>query len=288
MTRDHRILVPALLTLVLGAAACSPTIASAEGSVSEYRDRFVQRLAAEMPEVKARIVDADTVELIWPGGEKTEIDVAPSYEAWSQAPGERDHLLGRLVAGAKEKGPDGLPPRADRLVAVVRSNTLLADLGRDAGRLLTQPVAGDLIKVLAIDGDHVLRYATSEDLAALDLSEPEAWRVAGENLPKRIGPLRIEEIQGTGVLGVSAESGLAASLILNPKACGPEAPQGEDGQLIQLVDREFLALASRALPETFPAFWEFNAIVEKAGDGYSHTPITCRGGRWTVVSPPKG
>lgn len=258
------------------------------GSVSEYRDLFVERVAADLPDVKTRVVDAKTVELTWPDGQKIEVDVARSYEAASSEPDRQDHLLGRLVKGAEEEKAGALAPRADRLVAVVRSKTLLADLGDSAKALVVRPIVGDLIQALAIDADHTLRYADSEDLAALKLSEQEAWALAIQNLPKRIGPVSTEEIEDTGVSGVSAESGLALSLILAANACSAAPPEGQNGQIILVMDREFFAVANTRVPQTLSAFWRLNAIVEKAGDGYSHTPITCSSGRWVVAKPPKG
>lgn len=279
-------------TLVVGVAltlmACSPTSAERLMTVSQFRDLFGERLQASYPDSRITAWNESTLKIVGPDGGEEYHSVGNAYEIYAREPVRRDELLDRLLQSRLESQQ----PKAvttDRLVIVIRPPDALTKIpgGGEPRNAVSRPFAGDLVQILAIDGEHSLAYANSKDIAELGVSEDEAWRRGVANVPVRVGELNEGVLpDAPDLLAVTASSSLAPSILVSPQACAQGSLRVAEGQAVLLVDRNMFLTTDVADPATERAFWNYVAGIRPDDVVFSRTPLVCRGGRWTVAMRP--
>ena len=119
------------------------------------------------------------------------------------------------------------------------------------------------------------RSLSAEDLAALRLTEAEAWALAVRNLRGQIGALdRTTNAQGAEV--VIASSGLALSNLLLPETCRADGVNFD----VFAVDRTTYFYADQRVPSATSMLAGYSAQLLQANQTYSDQLISCIEGRW--------
>jgi hypothetical protein len=277
-----------LLALTLSLVACNPTGATSEplgaaaSSMEGFRDEFIRKLKREAPDLRVKVVSASIVALADPSGEVDHVDVENAYRMMLADPTRRAELLGKLVAMVREGSSGDLAARPERLAIIVRPVDVRVDSGA-AGELIgkiSQPLAGDLIFILVVNGPTSLRYLQPRDLEVLKMTEAEAWRRAGENLAKLIGQPLVMPLEGSpGLIELGSDSGLGATLLLAPKLC--------DGSPVLVMSRDHLLAIAKPSPEASKAFWTLAGKAINSDSAFSRTAIVCNDGKWATAAPPK-
>ena len=276
-----------VLALICAAtlAGCGPAQAGQQ-SREAFRDAFAQRAEAAMPGVKIEALDGATLRITWPDGTRENLSMATAYEYYEKDPGRSDELIEGLITTLQE-GAEGAPIARDNLVVIVRPVGAKVEIGGDAAIPLSKPFVGDLIQILAVDSETSIRYAGRDDLAKLKLDEAEAWKLGLSNLPLRMGVLEARQLEGVeGLLAVGSESGLGPSALLGPPPCGPGSDRPE-GQLALVMARDFFAVPANDQARSLAVFWAMVRHEATSPEAFSRTAITCQGGRWVPITPPR-
>lgn len=270
-------------------AACGPAQASPEMSREGFRDTFAARAEAAMPGIKAEVLDAATLKITWPDGTHDRLSVATAYEYYEKDPQRSDELMDILLASIREAREE-IPASRDNLVIIIRPAGAKVELRGDRVDVvsITKPFAGDLIQILAVDSETSIRYVSRDDLTKLKLSEAQAWRLGLSNLSVRMGELEARPMERVdGLLGVGSESGLGPSALLGPPPCGPGSDRPE-GQLALVMARDFFAVPANDQAASLAVFWAMARHEATSPEAFSRTAITCQGGRWVPITPPRG
>lgn len=270
-------------------AGCGPAQASPEMSREAFRDAFAQKAEMAMPGVKAEALDSATLKITWPDGTHDRLSTATAYEYYEKDPQRSDELMDILLASVREANEE-TPASRDNLVIIVRPAGAKVELRGDRVDIvsISKPLAGDLIQILAVDSEASIRYAGRDDLTELKLSEAEAWKLGLSNLSMRMGKLEARPLEGAeGLLGVGSESGLGPSALLGPPPCGPGTDMPE-GQLALVMARDFFAVPANDQEASLAVFWAMARHEATSPEAFSRTAITCKGGRWIPIAPPRG
>ena len=239
-----------------------------------------------MPGVKIEALDGATLRITWPDGTRENLSMATAYEYYEKDPGRSDELIDGLITTLQE-GAEGAPIARDNLVVIVRPVGAKVEIGGDAAIPLSKPFVGDLIQILAVDSETSIRYAGRDDLAKLKLDEADAWKLGLSNLPLRMGVLEARQLEGVeGLLAVGSESGLGPSALLGPPPCGPGSDRPE-GQLALVMARDFFAVPANDQARSLAVFWAMARHEATSPEAFSRTAITCQGGRWVPITPPR-
>ena len=277
-----------VLALICAAtlAGCGPAQAGQQ-SREAFRDAFAQRAEAAMPGVKIEALDGATLRITWPDGARESLSMATAYEYYEKDPGRSDELIDGLIATLQE-GAEGAPISRDNLVIIIRPLGAKVEIGGGAAIPFSKPFVGDLIQILAVDSETSIRYAGRDDLAKLRLDEAEAWRLGLSNLSARMGELEARPLEGIeGLLAVGSESGLGPSALLGPPPCGPGSDR-PDGQLALVMARDYFAVPANDEEAALAVFWAMARHEAASPEAFSRTAITCQGGRWIAIAPPRG
>ena len=242
-------------------------------SRSAFRDAFVAELRRRSSGVVVR-PEGEQAAVLGEGPDERTVSVETAYQYYLSQPARADELIGLLVDSAMED-PNAPLSDPDRLVVIVRPAALAEQDGFEGVR---RPLAGDLMQVLAVDTPASLRYAGAKDLAAVGLSEPDAWARAADNTLKLLGPLEIGELE-PGLMAVSADSGFATSLLISPEWVRQQV--GETSAVL-LVTRDMFVYAPLGDAAATKAFWRFAG----ASWGDARVPLTARDGAWIAATPP--
>ena len=218
------------------------------------------------------------------------INVDNAYQAYLADPAQLDEIvqrnIGILIAAEATSGDT-----VDQLVVIVRPTDYIARSlppgASTAGMLPARPMAGDLSFLLAVDSPEAIRTAQPVDLKRWHLTEAEAWKRATANIKARLGPLTpIRLGSDAGASGFGAASGLAPSLLADPGICGPQSPDGLHRQVVLVLGRDSFLYADPADHTQTDIFWSEVRRVTASHASLSETPLTCRGGKWVVATPP--
>jgi uncharacterized protein YtpQ (UPF0354 family) len=246
------------LWVVLAAAlfAC-PVAAQPDPSPPRDEGAFVKYVAGRIARVSGTKVEpADRLSLNVSATDGSPLLTANLDRVWSACQRLRERcaaFVDEYVASVSSMIDErSRPPQKEALRIIIRPKSYLESVkGDDAAHApLARPFMGDLAAVLVIDGASSLRSAQREDLAALKLSEDEAFELAKQNLRTReLKPLDavLKPITGKAI-GYLEENAYESSRLLLHEDWKKYA--GEVGTLIVAVPAtNFLIYGSGANPE---------------------------------------
>jgi hypothetical protein len=161
----------------------------------EFRDAVAREIKRRWPNVILTMVDDGQISIS--GGPKELASVIFV-----------DHFFGEVRTGAmtadeaKTQLLDGLsaPSPAisgDTVVLIVRPMDYIAPIAAKADkgwRVLHRPIGAKLEYFVAVDGEKSLSVPNSDELAKLNLGEERIWQLAAANIPKRMGRLKLEQM----------------------------------------------------------------------------------------------
>lgn len=275
----------ALFVAVWIALAAVPAHAQDAMEPAQFRDHVIAAAKAQN--------NTYLVEITGPLSFKIDeglVNLDSGYSEYRDDPTQLDNVVRRWVQmfsmmaeGAGVSSTD----LSQRLVMLVRNRLYVdgapADL--EPGKApVWRPLGGDAVVLLMADYPTMRGSVTQDLLTEAKLSPDEAWRIAKANSIAAMGTIQMGAYGTDGPLAVTAESGLATSILADPDACadGPFA----NGAVVLIVDRDTFVYADPADPETIKPFWTLAREAVQSGGYASSTPLTCRGGAWRVAALP--
>jgi hypothetical protein len=278
-----------LIALAVAMIAAAPVVA-APLDIRGFRDRVAAAWQARSGK-PVTIFDDGAFTGTMPDGSDVRVNVDNAYDRYRADPTALDAVIDSFVTTLSATFDDsggGL----DQLVIIIRpADYLVRTLGQKQNMenfLPAEPLAGDLAQFLAVDSVQALRTASTDDLARWKIDLPTAWSRARANIRVRIGPIAMFRLgDERGAAGMSAESGLAPSLLATDEFCSRKAPRGIDGQVVLLLSRDDFLFGIPSDRAGMTHFWEATAKLINGKGSLSATPITCREGKWVTVPLPR-
>jgi hypothetical protein len=283
-----------LLGSIVGLGLLAPGSSLAQSLISQtdFRDRLLTRIAAEMEPGCLQAEGATDIR--WgreAGNCEGFIYTENAYRQYRDNPADLEGALTGLVKivgdGLRGQPPVGVADR-DRLVPVLRPSNFATDLpGVINGRypdgtkvVVSRAFIGDLSVLLALDSPTRLAYLNESDMLAMGLNEDEAFAVAQTNLERRIGP--VDRSTERGVEFVAAESALATGLLTQQDACRAGDPE----RLFLVIDRgTYISVPTRDA-EAMGLFLGFSADLIARGESMSSVIFSCADGAWQEIGTP--
>jgi hypothetical protein len=274
-------LIAALFALVLWQPARAQQVLTHQ----EFGDAAVALLQHMAPEAQLERRDPLSVIVRRPNHEIPEFTVNfdNAYNEYVRDPAALTEILDHFVRFAVD--PRENVQMRERIVVVLRPRAMIDEFQAmqtaDAppSELVWRPFAGDLIEIIAFDGAETIQYAMVHTLQEIGVSPEEAWRIAPDNLPARLGSLEAQAVQGSeNLVFVTSANGLTPSSLTN--FCTVE---GSEGVIVLVVDRNGYVMAERNHPA---AMRQLRALYNELGNGgsMSMTPLACQGGRMRAVT----
>lgn len=275
-------ILPTLFALM--AASCSQPSKAQPLSPAAFRDSVVVEIAEAHPGLCIEKQDAYTINI----GRNREscseavVSTAYVYKQYLDDPTQLRTYVAGLTASASAaiETLRQKPSQLDRslLVVVIRpaayAEYMRANENGTGG--IWRPFVGDLIAVLVQKNAEQSRSVTSPELREIRLSEPEAWDLALRNLRAQVGTLK-RSVNAQGAEAVTAESGLAASILWLPETCKPGGPDFD----AFVVARDTYFSADQRTPTATAMLAAYAAqLVQSGEETYSDTLISCIDGRW--------
>jgi hypothetical protein len=196
---------------------CGPASASAPDA-QRFTAEIAARIAKAAPQVHVAIAGPLTLKLEGgPEGEnQLNLDRILAFCAANSAE-DCEGTKSRFVAAAVETATGDYTVTRERLRVVVRSadyaRMVQDTLGKDGAMLVTRPVGDGLVAMLAADFPKTLSLVPLRDLAALHLSEAEAFELGRRNVLAHLPKLPTAADLKQRVIMIAGED-YDASLIL--------------------------------------------------------------------------
>lgn len=177
----------------------APAWAQALLSPVQFRDAAIAMIEARAPDTRVEVTGDLSLHVVRSDNHDMQVNLDRGGE-YQNDPASLETILDRWARLATSP-PDDVR-RADRIVAVVRPRGMVtayeqyvAAASPDAMRLVTRPLAGDLLEVLVFDSEEAVQYASEQALAEIGLSIDQAWMLAPQNLPARLGEIEVGGVQ---------------------------------------------------------------------------------------------
>ena len=204
------------------------------------------------------------------------VHLATAYEQYLTAPDRIDPLLtgiSRTVATTFSAEPGITSDFRDALIVQLRPTRYFASASDED--IVSHPFAGDLSAVLMLDGETTLKTVSREMLAEAKLNDADAFRLAKDNLRRRMGPVYSEELQRVTLL----ESGTAliTGALALPETCSAGAPEA----VYFVFDPNGLMKADLTNPVGVSNLLGIAGQMMSDGTTLSQTVIQCSNGEWT-------
>lgn len=276
------------ISLVIFAFWAAPASADTLTPV-QFRDAFAARAAVAFKHSTV-VVGEQTFTTKSLKGDDVTIVTENAYALYLKDPSKLENVLELFTTSLiQSQTPD--VAKIEQLVIIVRpSDYITRSVGPDASLesfITPRPLAGDLSFFLAVDSPVNIRSASPSDLKLWKIDESMAWQLAESNLKSRIGPIAIAHLgDETGASGITADSGLAPSLMADPRFCSATSPNGISSQIILLYGRDMILFAVPSDLDMTAKFWKTAKSEITAGRSMSSTPVTCKNGHWTTVLGP--
>jgi hypothetical protein len=274
----------ALLAALLCIAAAAPAAADGPMPPAAFRDRLSAAITA-ITHQTATVVDQRTFRTKAANGTELTLNIDNAYAQYLRDPAQAEAVIARFARIFAT--PVDTTPSVEQLVVIVRpadyASRAVSPGASMKNFMPPRPMAGDLAFFLAVDAADTIRLAGPDDLKYWRLDEAQAWRRATANIKARVGTIQMIRLgDQSGATGLTAESGLAPSILAEPSFCGPTVPNGVGGQQVLLYARDMFLVASPENPDSVTALWK--AARGEAGDEpMSRNVLACRNGRWTVA-----
>lgn len=271
------------LLLTLAIALTATPQALAQIGPSAFRDAVVTAARADNTDYDIKITGPLTFTL-----NGNPADLNTGYGEYLRDPSELDSIVRKwvdLFAVADES-----PAHADliqRLVVLIRNRAYIEAIPADAEPSKSpvwRPLAGDMIAVLMVDNPTTRTSVTGDLLVSSGIAADEAWRTAQDNSRDAMGPLQIGGYGPGGPIAITAESGLATSILADPSACDIGGPLA--GAFVLVVDRDTFIIGRTEDPFTLGLFWDFTRKAVRSGIAASSTPMKCDAGKLVAAAMP--
>lgn len=258
----------------------SAALAQGVMTPAQFRDVYVERVTAAVPGATVTRSGDLSLSIATPAtGEAgaMQINLDRAYSEYTAVPDQLDVILGRWVRIATTPPESAQMP--ERIVSVVRTQEHVIGytraLTRDGvePRLVWRPLVGDLVEMIAFDSPDAIQLGTEDSLRDLNITPEQAWALAPQNLPARLGALTHETV-APGIVWVGGGNGLAPSVLTNAQWCA--APENANA-LYLVVDRDAFLMAER--PAGVEAITRARNGMVSEGSAFSSTLMLCEGGR---------
>lgn len=223
MTRLIAALAFALALFIQPADAQSPL------TPVQFRDATIAAVLELNPDIVVHVENDLSFTVRRPDGSEQQVNLDYGYQRYVADPSALEPILDRWSRLAAQ-GPE-FAQMPERIVAILRPRQFVDDYQaaidrappEHRSRLVSRPFAGDLLEVLVFDSAETVEYVTERALRDIGVTPEQAWALAPQNLPQRIGEMHISDIGYGGAL-ISSSNGLGPSALTMPEACsGPDA-----------------------------------------------------------------
>lgn len=275
-----RTLTPCLIALATAAASCN-----AQGPLSQaaFRDAVAQEMSNRRPDLCVRASGESGLNIGRSADACNEVQISTDYlyRQYASDPTQQSLYVDRLVTmalnGVAELEGAAVALDRTRLVAVLRPDAYASTLGARGDResSIWQPFVGDFIVVLAQYDEGQIRSIRGIDLEEINLTESEAWNLAGTNLRGHIGSMERTQNEAGAEL-ITASSGLAPAYLLLPDTCTARGPDF----YAYVAARDSLFYADAAKPEATAMLASYAAQMVQGSEVYSHRLLSCIDGAW--------
>lgn len=181
-------------------------------SARAFQDRVVEAIVKRYPQAGVERLDANQLRITLPGQEPTTSNLERAYLLYEATPSE----LGIIVTNiASSLDASSRPIRAEALIVLVRPAAYVATLAEGSAGVLTRPLPGDMVAVVALDEPDSYAMKPMSDLGpALKLDADGIWsRAIANTLPHvNFAP---REVPDGRIIEISTGQGVASSLLVN-------------------------------------------------------------------------
>jgi hypothetical protein len=256
---------------------------------TEFRDAVIAALRTQTP--GAEIELRDSLGITVRDASNTErpefqVNLDNAYRDYQASPGDLARIIDHWVRFATL--PLENSQMAERVVSIVRARSTVdamtdalneerTDSSSSASTMIWRPLAGDLVEILVFDGAETIQYAMQESLSEVGLTIDQAWGLAPQNLPHRLGEMQLGGVAGADrLVYVTGGNGLAPSTLLEGGVC---AHGNFNAHMFLVVDRNAYVIAERTDSVALTQFRQLFEDLRSSGDAMSLTTLGCHNGR---------
>ena len=272
--------------LAAGAAmlmAAAPALAGVM-PLSEFRLEVRDAIARLSPKTKVTLEGEDTLHVVLPGAKAAEalsLYVGNAYERYVNDPEALDAIVSQM-ARTTLTVDTSMSATQESLVVLIRPASYVSQPGFDKLEFLTRPFAGDLIEIVAVDGEETFQMTPADRITSLFPNVAAAWARAEANTRAKMGQMDIEAME-PGVWTVTNESSLALNLVDQPDTWAVHGLKITGDPVAVFMQRNLLLLADGGDKERLERLAMF--VKQVAGDPeiMSTTIFTRHNGVWSVL-----
>ncbi len=251
-------------------------------SQTQFRDAVADRIATLQPEARIAIRDQLGLSVTIANGETWQVNLDNGYAEYTATTDQLSAIVDRwahfVIRPERTRDPAAV-------VVVLRSYPVIQayqdfrSQNGGSGVVLSRPFKGDLHEALVFDSPQSLEYASVESLREAGLTIEEAWALAPNNVPARMGAVEVGETTLAGILIVGGGNGLAPSLLVDPSIC-TRVPYADALIFVSARDTFFVGSGTQEAEANFRGFARF--LIER-GESMSRVLLQCRAGRLETV-----
>lgn len=274
------------LSVFLGGAAHASSVMNE----ADFTKAYVLYLSGHRPDLDLMVDQPLQIKAKSPEHDFGTLFLHNLYTLYRQDPSRQDELFSKYSASILDHNQE---PAAslDTLVVVIKGKDWVDDMNRmtlgadgKGFTILSEPIAGDLLRVYATDTPNSVTYQDRKKILALDESVEKIKDVGLHNLRQAIGAYHFEEYE-RGVFQAQSDTGdYDSSIPLLPEAFHDFVSRTQARSFVfSSPARNVLLVADATNADAVNHMRELTVRVYKA-DPYAVSPLlyTLSNGRWSV------
>jgi hypothetical protein len=282
------------LALAIALIAASGCARAAEPmSMAAFRDAYAAEVRHRRPDAKIEAIAPDQLSITLPGGAQLTAVLDNAYDHYLDQPSQLRSVLGSYVSATLESATPPTYTAAQLLVLVrpvsyAQAHAAMVASSPEAakhGPLLTRPIAGELVAMVAVDEPTTYQFIPAATLRAeLKLDDAAIWARALANTQRKL-PTVPSDDDKDAVVTLETGMGLAASLLVEPANWDTPALQKDGPPVVAPVAKDIVFLTHLGDTRVVAAMRKAAAASVDDPDGLTTQLFVRRNGAWEVLPP---
>jgi hypothetical protein len=256
-------------------------------SMAAFRDAYAAEIVHRRPDAKVAAVAPDQLSVTLAGGVQLTAVLDNAYTHYRDQPSQLRSVLDSYVSATLESATPPTYTAAQLLVLVRPVSYAQAQAAMEAapGPLLTRPIAGDLVAIVAVDEPTTYQFIPASTLRAqLKMEDAAIWARALANTRRKLPAVPGGDNPDTAVT-LATGLGLAASLLAEPDYWDTPALQVGGPPVVAPVAKDIVFLGHLGDAKLVRAMRKAAAASGDDPDGLSDQLFVRRNGAWEVLPP---
>ena len=258
-------------------------------SMQGFQEAYIAEVRRQLPDATIAAVSDDHLEIADGKGHEIYAYLDIDYGAYRQDPTGLQDIVKRSVSASIEATKPREIAAATLLILVrpahyVRERLFMVGHAGGPPPVLSRPIAGDLVEIVAVDQLSVYRFPSPSELrSTLRTDDAGVWAAARENLEDELAN---PDLTGKQVVELQSGIGLASSVLAESDLWDSPSMQTAGAPVVAPVGRDLLLVTHEGNAKDIAAMRNRSQEMRQDPQALSDRLFVRRKRAWVELAPP--